>query len=288
MVSMYVVSFVLCVNYTICGFVGVIANSAVLLTIHRSRKENSAFKKTLASLSTSNLIASFCFSISGCIFAYHFVSQRISVNYSCVLIALQYSNRYATSVSFLHIVLITIQKLAAILFPFHFKRIFTTKVTYVIIFLIWITGFAMISRYQLVVMTGGRPDYALSYSIIAIGVMLLISYSWIFHRLLKRESLSKQPTNYDKDQSYASNKSNTFIDSIGLSLLSIFVMIPCIVFVVFVLSGSTMSELYILFTSLLALKTICDPLVYLYIARCKLIRRREEERNALTLVEVSM
>ena len=267
---MTVVTWVFCINYTICGIVGFIANSTVLLTIHRKRKENSEFKKTLASLSASNLILDICFSISGCMFAYHLISQRISVDSVIILIGLQYTNRYATSVSVLHIVLITIQNLVAMSFPFHFKRIFTRKAAHTIIFLIWITGFATIFRYQVAFKADGSPDIYLSYSIIAIGVVLLVSYAWIFHRLLKRGSLLKQRACYCSDQSYTSISSNTSINSIGSCLLSTLIIIPFAVFVVFVLSGSTRPEFYILFRFLLAFKTICDPLVYFYIARCKL------------------
>ena len=272
MVSTTAFMWVLCINYTTCGIFGFIANSAVLVKLYRKRKESTVFNKTLASLSISNIISDICFSVSGCIFAYYFLFQKKPVDKIDVVFVLQNTTRFAMCVSISHITFITIQRLAAISFPFRFRRVFTTKVVCIILVLIWIGGFAIVSLYQFVFRIDRDPDAQLSLFIIIVGSILLVSYVWIFDRLLKRGRISKTLSESNRAHSDNGNNIKLFINSLGLTLMFIVFMFP---YAIFVLSGRTMDEIRMLFSSFLVFKTICDPLVYFFIAKCKWIRRRE-------------
>ena len=274
MVSTTAIIWVFCINYTICGLFGLIANSALLLKLYRKRKESTVFNRTLASLSISNIISDICFLVSGCIFVYHFIFQKALVD-KIIVYVLENANRFAMCVSFSHIIFITIQRLAAISFPFRFRRVFTTRVVCIILVLIWIEGFAAVSLYQFLLRVDRDPDKQLSLFTIIVGSIFLISYVWIFYRLLKRGRISKTLSESNHAHSDTSNNI-LFINSLGLTLMFIVFMFP---YAIFVLSGSTMSEIRMLFSSLLVFKTICDPLVYFFIARCKWIRRREVARG---------
>ena len=277
------VVWVFCINYTACGLIGFAANSAVLVKLYQKRKENTVFNKTLASLSTTNTISDICFLVSGCMFIYHFVSNQISIENINILNVLQYVNRYATCISFLHVVFITVQRLAAITFPFRFKRLFTTKVVYVIIILIWITGIAIVSIYHFALTVDGDPDAALSYSIVITGAIMFFSYAWIFYLLVKRGRVSKQLTNNNSTRSDANNL-KIFVNSLGLTLLFFACMFPS---AILILLGSKASKLRILFASFLVFKTVCDPLMYFFTTKCSFRQRRKDE-GARVRAEISM
>ena len=269
---------VFCINYTIFGFIGFIANLIILLRLYRTRKENSIFNKTLASLSSANVASDICFIVTGGLFASHFMQHKTSMETNAALDVLQYANRYATCISFFHILFITVQRLAAISFPFRFKRIFTTRVVCIILVFIWIAGVAIVSLYHFIFKISADPDIPMSLSIIVIGVVFLISYAWIFYRLLKSERLSRQLTNTRSNeiQSDTSNNVKIFINSFGITLLFVISMFP---YAILVLSGSSQPKLRIIFSSFLVIKTICDPLAYFFIARCKFIQRRKESEH---------
>ena len=281
MISMNAVVWVFCINYTACGLLGFAANSAVLVKLYQKRKESTVFNKTLASLSITNTISDICFLVSGCILIYYFVSNQISIESIQVFIVLQYINRYATCISFLHVVFITVQRFAAITFPFRFKRVFTTKVVYIILILIWIAGLAIVSIYHFVFTVDGDPDAALSYSIVITGAIMLFSYAWIFYLLVKRGRMSKQLNTSTRSDA---NNLKIFINSLGLTLLFFVCMFPS---AILILSGSKGTKLRILFASFLVFKTVCDPLMYFFATKCSLRQRRQDE-GARVRSEISM
>ena len=256
---------VVCLNFSVCGFAGLIANAAVLLKLYRTRKENTVFNKTLASLSVANIISDACFAVTGTMFAYQFSSKRINFKNFYVLLSLHYANRYATGIALSHIMFIAIQRLVAVLYPFRFRRIFTTKVAWIIILLTWIVGPICTSLYHFVFKVRGDPDLPLSYSIIIIGTIIFFCYALILHLLIKRRRLSKRLTNNNEAQSDTSYNFNIFFNSLGVTLLFILFTFP---FAIFVLAGSSHDGLRVLFASFLAFKTITDPGVYFFVAKC--------------------
>ena len=268
MVSMNIVVWLFCINQIICGIVGFIANSAVLVSIRRKRKESSFLSKTFASLSIANIISDICFIVSNLMFTYYFISQKISVEETRVLVVLQYANRFATCSSVFHIVFIAIQRFLAISITFQFERILSRKIAYIIIILIWIAALAPFSLFSWAFNTGKDLDIPFFYSTLLIGVILLLSYFWIWYLLVNRVRLQKQITNDNYNQANFDTSEHTLLSSCVVTVLFLATMLPFVTFAMFILPDSTQHALRILIGCLLVIKTLCDPLLYFYIKRC--------------------
>jgi len=260
---MAAVLLVFCASYTVLGLVALLANSAALLDLQRTKKENAVLDHTWTNIFSANIMSDMCFLASGSLFAYHTVSNQISNEYINFLILLQFSSRYASCISFLHVVFMAIQRLVSARFPTsRFKCILTTKLATFISILIWIAGFAIVSIYYFILANDGNPDAPISKSSFFTGAVMLLSYVWVFFYLANGGRVSKQFTNSIQTQTDDNNNMKIFVNSLGLALLLIVFMIPC---PKLVLSGRNDSEVRILFASFLTLKTVCDPSLYFYI-----------------------
>ena len=118
MISIATLIWLFCIYQITCGFFGFIANSAVLASFSRKRKEKSVFTKTYVSLSAANIVSNACFMASGCAIVSHLSVKKVSEDNIRFLVVLQYVNRYATCVSFLLRIFITIQTVTAASLPF--------------------------------------------------------------------------------------------------------------------------------------------------------------------------
>ena len=145
MISIATLIWLFCIYQITCGFFGFIANSAVLASFSRKRKEKSVFTKTYVSLSAANIVSDTCSTASGCVLVSHLNVKKVPEDNIRFLVVMQYVNRFATCVSFFLMIFITIQTLTAASLPFQFKYIFTAKVVHIIIVSIWLAGVAIIS-----------------------------------------------------------------------------------------------------------------------------------------------
>ena len=282
---MAAVLLVFCASYTIFGLVALLANSAALLELQHTKKKDTVLDTTWTSIFLANIISDLCFLASGCLFVYQCVYHEIPIESITVLIVLQFANRCATCISFLHVVFITVQRLASTTFsPLRFKCILTAKIANFISILIWIAGLAIVSMYHSIHTVDGNPDAPISKASFVIGAIMLLSYAWVFFFLANGASASKQFTNSIQTQSDDNNSNNMkmFLNSLGLTLLFIVFMIPC---PKMVRSGRNDADVRILFTIFLIFKTVCDPSLYFYIVSSRFSEEdktsAEEERQRL-------
>ena len=252
-------------NYAIFGFAGFIANAALLIMLFRARKSESLFNKTLASLAVANLISDVCFAVSGTLFTYQTLAKIWEFENMLILVRLQFANRAFIAVSLSHIVFIAVQRFVAVYFPFRFKRIFTTKLTWMILVLIWALPLAATVLFHYVIRSDNDPDVPVAYSIILLGVILTICYTFILIRLIIQRKLTSAMTINNNPTSDTKHKFKLFFNSIGVTFLFLILMLP---FAISTLEADILGKWRMLFSSFIAIKTLVDPTVYFFIARC--------------------
>ena len=250
-------------NYAIFGFAGLIANVALLVALFRIRKENSTFNKTLASLAIANIISDMFFATIGTIFSYGISVKNLSLQVFLKMITLFRINKGFVTVALSHIVFIAIQRLLAVHFPLRFRQLFTTKVTWFLIVLIWLVSIIIFLLSWLIPIDGDE-DRKVSYFMLIFGLTLVVCYLWMLNSLHNQCRLSKQLRNSNNAAFGTIRNWKLLLNSIGVTCIFLAFMCP---YAISSIKGEDFTHRF-LFSSFIAIRTLIDPLVYFFITLC--------------------
>ena len=117
-----------------------------------------------------------------------------------------YVNRGFVMIALSHVILIAIQRFVAVQFPFHFKRVLTTRVILIMLCLCWLIPIALLLPAFFDVKEYNE-DRILSYSFLTLGFALVFCYTWILNTLRIQYRLSRTMRNINNS---SSNKKRLF------------------------------------------------------------------------------
>ena len=270
--------FIASLNYAIFGFAGLITNMALLVVLFRIRNEKTPFTRTLASLAIANITSDVCFATFGIVFALDSVKDTLDFSEWSFFYNMIHINRGFVMIALSHVILIAIQRFVAVQFPFHFKRVLTTRVILIMLCLCWLIPIALLLPAFFDVKEYNE-DRILSYSFLTLGFALVFCYTWILNTLRIQYRLSRTMRNINNSSSNKKQNLKLLLNSVGVTVLFITLVSP---FAVSTLTGEDEIRRYLL-SSLIVVRTVVDPLVYFVVSlcgtcsRCLPMREREQE-----------
>ena len=266
-------------NYAMFGFIGVIANVALLVSLFRTRKDNPPFNKTLASLGVANFISGVFFAMTGTIFSYSNTTGKLKLEQERKYFKLLFFTKGIIMIALSHIVFIAMQRFIAVNFPLHSRRLFTTKLTWLYISLTWLIAIAIFLLSWLV---DGKDvlekDRLVPYAILIFGFVLIVCYASILISLRFQNRIS----------GHTRHSMRLLLNSVGVTLLFLILVCP------YAISSLKGDDAYLryLVSSLIPFRTVIDPLIYFFVSFCckrskRLAVQRRDEKTPQTELQAN-
>ncbi len=173
--------------YTAAGSLGFIANIIQLVLSRRNKTiKNSSFGLAIISLNIADLLASASFVVAGLVFFAEIFNAVNVMIYRDLTLLLTAAIVFSMTLSFTHVAFIAIQRVIGVVFPFDMKQIVTKTRSYVILVFLWLTSLviAIIRHFYVEI------SIVLSFLAIIIGAVLIIMYSVISFKAMKRNVVS--------------------------------------------------------------------------------------------------
>ncbi len=172
--------------YTAAGSFGMLSNIIQLILIYRNQKPtNSAFALSLVSLNIADLLASTSFAVAGCVFFAGMFNAVDKSLYRCLTHLLTAAIVFSLTLSFTHVAFIAIQRVIGVVAPFEAKQIITKTRSLIVLVILWFISLLLaLIRYYII-----KISVVLSLLAIITGVVLIIMYSVISYKTMKRDIL---------------------------------------------------------------------------------------------------
>ncbi len=173
--------------HTIMGLLGCISNIIQLVLIFRHRHENnSVFRLVVLSLNLADLLASTLTTLRGII---AFVTLHTTTSHK-VLDVIDAAIIFSLTSSFTHLIFIAFQRVIAVTRPLQVKNIITKLRSYRVLIILWLISIApAVLRY---IFKGKIIMQVLSYIALVIGMSLLVMYSVICYKTIKRDIVNNE------------------------------------------------------------------------------------------------
>eukprot|EP00795_Rhopilema_esculentum_P008361 gene8361-14331_t len=173
------------------GISGIAFNALEMVMIFKGGEYRLPFQMSVLSLAVADLLASL--SVATCN-ALMLILKLVPPFPAVLVQAFQFSFTFSSISSQLHVILITIQRLIAVLAPFSCKRIMTSFRCSVMLALIWVISLivTMLINYM-------PESDAISILTVATGVVIALSYAFIVYRIRNRRAGSSGDSNRSSD-----------------------------------------------------------------------------------------
>lgn len=268
--------YVSCIIFIIFGFSAAIANTTQLILIIRNCREITVFQMTLVSLSVADFITGTCYGVAGSILMPQ-VLKRVDnlwkIGASSTLMIVKQLKDYCVMISLFHILFIAVQRYAAVSIPLRYKSLLTKRRAAFILLVIWAAALAVASIFTFLLKDHNKHWVVAAYIIYALGVSLLLLYGLITYRIRQQQQSIQRISATSQDCGFSVK---LFINSFGVTIMLITCMFP--------IAGSALeignlNDYEILFSSLLAVKSFADPIMYFFASYCKCDGCLVEERK---------
>ena len=274
-------------NYAIFGIAGMIANATLLVALFRTRNEAPPYNKTLASLAIANFISDVFFATIGTMFSYDIKTGNLPFQQWEDTFELLFINKGIIIIALSHIVFIAIQRFIAVHFPFRFRRIFTTKLTWFYISLTWLIAISIfLLSWHIDSNNIFAKDRLVSYTILVFVFTLIVCYTWILISLRIQRRVSRQLRSSNNATSDTEHSMKLLLNSVGVTLLFLILVCP---YAISSLKGDNFIMRYLL-SSLVPVRTVIDPLVYFFISICikcsrsVVVQKKNDNNSPMELV----
>ena len=236
------------------GVIGLVLNIFEFIFIICKKKHATQFGLNLLSLSVADTIAclSYCFYASVMISIYAGFSTANSSTYRARAIA-QLLIFSSITTSFTHIVLIALQRLWAVLFPYTFSHVFTVKNNIRLLTLAWIIA----SMYSVGYIFSNMFAEIACYQIFIVGTALIIIYCVITYKA--RRKLGRRRSHVQSN-----HNRKILLHSIGVTLIYTVCNFPYAINFLFFSNHRAVRKY---FYALLMIRPLVDPLIYLSLYR---------------------
>ena len=173
------------------GIAGIVFNALEIIMILKGGEYRLPFKMSVLSLAVADILASLAVATCNALV----LILKLDPPFPAVLVqAFKFSFTFSSISSQVHVILITIQRLIAVLFPFSCKRIMTSFRCSVVLALIWV-----ISLVVTMIINNISESDAISILTVATGVVIALSYAFIVYRIRNRRVGSSGDSNSSSD-----------------------------------------------------------------------------------------
>ena len=273
------------------------ANMAKLVLLWRSKHKQkpSIFTSLLWSLAITNTISSLAYVIVGCFYVTislksFFVIQHLHV--------IEYVAAFAIWTSWFHVIGVSIDRLLSVFYPIKHRGFNVKRVSVLAVSSVWSVSFITLMLF-IFLNKDNRRNFikAWAWLIVAVGILVLITYWFIWKKATHRKQSLQHPTPAASDirsrrlslvslyqylqlQTMTSNEKALTINCIAGVLSLILCTFPTAIQLL-----TKKYSLWPLVAALLILKTLLDPVVYFYISYCRdLHKQRWKSTSEITEV----
>ena len=248
------------------GIIGITLNTAEVVQLIRKRRCAIHFRLHLLSLGLADIIGCLAY----CLYAFVMISVYAgfaSANQSTLAVraASQVIIFGALTLSFIHVVMIALQRLCAIIFPHVFARKFTPGKCCALIITMWIVSV----MYSVTYVYSETFGVVACYQTFTVGFGLIIIYCLITYKT----RTNKTDTQCARRQSRVQSKQNRriFFHSVCVTVVFVACDFPYAINFLFFSNHRAVRKY---FYGLLAVRPLLDPLVYFFLYRSR-------ERNSM-------
>ena len=247
-----------------CGIIGLFLNTLEFVLLIRKKKFVTHFGLNLLSLSLADTLACLSYCLYSCVMIsiYAGFSSANSATFQARAVS-QILIFSSITTSFIHIVLIALQRLCAVLFPISYSRKYTLSNCIALLIFAWIIGIVYCVSYIYSSTIGAIACY----QIFIVGILLIAIYCVIAYKtgLKHARERSRIQTNQNRRILY---------HSLGVTLAFIICNFPYAINFLFFSNHRTVRKY---FYGLLPIRPLLDPLVYFFLYRA-------QERNRVAAI----
>ena len=236
------------------GIIGLVLNVLEFIILIRKKKYATQFGVNLISLSLADTMAclSYCFYSATMISIYTGLSTVNSSTFQARAIS-QILIFSTITITFIHIVLIAIQRLYAVLSPYTFPHKFTLRNTIALLIIAWIIGAAYCIGF---IFSRTFAEIA-SYQIFIIGTALIFIYCIITHKTGRKPGRRGSLV-------HSNHNRRIFLHSIGVTFVFAICNFPYAVNFLFFSNHKAVRKY---FYALLMVRPLFDPVIYFFLYR---------------------
>ena len=247
--------------FSVLFFIGLSLNIIEMAFLIRGKKITEPFNMVVFGLATADLL-----SLA--------VALIISITWqasSIFLADLTYAIILSVIASQLHIIIITLQRFIAVVFPFRSKAVLTSRNCFICLVAAWILSFLLTA---VLFMLKSELGYIIAnYALLLCGAVLFLSYSIIVHRMVKsRRSVTSARV-------ASSQNIKVVIYSFSVTLVFMLCNYPLAIktLILGIPSKTTPDDSVASF--LYWLNPMIDPITYFLFHACKNCRSKRSRRN---------